>query len=66
MIDRILCIAFNIAPASYAERISIIISERRCAKRWADAVDAHKAAGGVVVTHSWAGGEQSVLVGGDA
>jgi hypothetical protein len=64
MLDRLLCLAYRFAPEPFAQRISETISERRCARRWRDAVKAHVAAGGVVVTHKWADGEQSVLVGG--
>jgi hypothetical protein len=66
VVDRFLCLAYRFAPEPFAERISLLISQRRCARRWADAVKAHKAAGGVVITHSWDGGETQTLVGGGA
>lgn len=64
MFDRFLELAYRVAPEPFAERISLLISVRRCDRRWKATVAAHKAAGGVVVIHSWDGGEQSVLVGG--
>lgn len=64
MIDRLLCLAYRFAPEPYAERISLLIWQRRCARRWAATVADHKASGGVVCTMSYAGGETSYLLGG--
>jgi hypothetical protein len=64
--DWLLCTAYRFAPEPLAQRISETISSRRQARRWNDAVKAHLAAGGMVITHKTAAGEQTVLVGGAA
>lgn len=64
MFDRFLELAYRVVPEPFAERISLLINRRRMDRDWANMVARHKAAGGIVVTHSWDGGEQSVLVGG--
>lgn len=43
-----------------------LLCRRMQQRKWDEAVKAHLANGGLVVTHKWSGGETSTLVGGQA
>jgi hypothetical protein len=60
--DKLLCLAYRFAPEPFAERISLRISERRCARNWRQATAAHIAKGGVVASYRSDRGTQEFLL----
>lgn len=62
MLDKLLCLAYRFAPEPFAERISLLISERRVARKWVEMQAKHIADGGVVAIYRSDAGEQGFLL----
>lgn len=62
MIEALLNLAFRLAPEPYAERISLLISGRRCQRRWAAMERAAIARGAAVVTIADSAGSSTYIL----